>query len=83
MNMNNRFHAGESLRIIKTEKLLTILADGRWHSTKDLVHRVGHTFAFAKFKITRQGFIVEKRKHPGKPRQYQYRLEGGPGYNPD
>jgi hypothetical protein len=80
--MSKRFQTGENSRITKVEKLLTILADGHWHSTKDLVHRVGHTFAFAKFKVTRQGFVIEKRRHAAKPRQYQYRLAGGPGYDP-
>jgi hypothetical protein len=81
--MNKRNYAGETSRVTKVEKLLTILSDGRWHSTKELVHRVGHTFSFARFKVARLDYFVEKRKHTAKPRQYQYRLAGGPGYRPE
>ena len=58
----------------KKEKLLEVLSDGRWHSTKELVRRVGHTFAVAKFVLTFYGYNIEKRRHPNRPYQWQYRL---------
>lgn len=61
-------------RLTKVEKLLSVLSDGNWHSTKELVRRVGHSFAGAKFKLVFYGYAVDKRIHPTKARQYQYRL---------
>jgi len=63
----------------KTDKLLQILGDERWHSTVELVHRVGHCFSHAKYKLVSYGYPVDKRKHPRKPRQYQYRIHAAPG----
>lgn len=59
---------------LKHELLHSILRDERWHSTSELVRRVGHTFAGAKWKLTGYGYSIEKRRHPTKPRQWQYRL---------
>lgn len=50
-----------------------ILSDGEWHSTRELVRRVGHTFAGAKFTLVGYGHAIDKRKHPSRSRQYQYR----------
>ena len=74
-------HRGADRRSPETnvDKLLRILGDERWHSTAELVSRVGHTFAHAKFKAMRYGYPVEKRKHPQKSRQYQYRIHATPG----
>ena len=66
-----------SNKTTKTEKLLRVLSDGRWHSTKELARRVGHTFPVAKFKLTHYGYRVDRRPHPTKRWQWQYRLEGG------
>lgn len=58
----------------RAERLLSILGDGKWHSTKELIRRVGHTFAGAKFMLVRKGVDIESRPHPTRKRQYQYRL---------
>ena len=63
------------LRTTKIEKLLIVLSDGKWHSTKELVRRVGHSFAVAKFKAMHYGYFIEKRRHPFRTWQWQYRLE--------
>ena len=51
-----------------------LLRDGAWHSTFELVLRIGHTFAQAKFTLVKYGYTVERRKHPIRPRQWQYRM---------
>ena len=68
MSSANNFH------VLKTERLLAVLVDSRWHSTKELVRRVGHTFAGAKFRLVAYGYSIEKRAHPDRIHQYQYRL---------
>lgn len=58
----------------QVEKLHELLADGNWHSTKELIRRVGHRFAVPKFMLIRYGYMIEARRHPWKRWQYQYRL---------
>ena len=55
-----------------------VLSDGRWHATAELVRRVGHTFVMAKFHLTRQGYDIERRVHPVRRYQFQYRLTDVP-----
>lgn len=68
------FSRSQFSRPTKTEKLLTVLSDGRWHTTRELVRRVGHTFAIAKFKLIACGYAIERRRHPAKRFQHQYRM---------
>lgn len=63
-----------SYRLTKADKLLQILADGRWHSTRELAYRVGHTFAVAKYQLVSQHYCIERQHHPRRRYQYQYRL---------
>lgn len=65
-------------RRTKIRKLLRVLGDQSWHSTRELVRRVGHTFAVVKFKLIFYGYPIEKRRHATKPRQWQYRLTDEP-----
>lgn len=58
----------------KSERLLEVLRDGEWHSTKELVRRVGHTFGGAVFKLRRFRHEVERQRHPSQRYQHQYRL---------
>lgn len=59
----------------KADKLLAVLRDGYWHSTRELVNRVGHTFGMAKFTlVNKRSCQIEKRRHPYRHNQYQYRL---------
>lgn len=55
-------------------KLLDLLSDGEWHSTKELARRVGHCFAVAKFKLIGYGYEIERERHPAKRSQHRYRL---------
>lgn len=62
-------------RPTKADLLLLVLDDRRWHSTRELSRRVGHTFAVAKFKLTHSyGYRIKRRRHPLLSRQHQYRL---------
>src|SRR5947209_2646426 len=58
----------------KVEKLLDIIEDGRWHATQELARRVGHTFVVAKWQLVRQGYTIERERHPSAKYQHQYRL---------
>jgi hypothetical protein len=61
-------------RRTKIEKLLHVLSDGKWHSTRELVRRVGHTFSVAKFKLVQYGYPVQRQKHHNRKYQHLYRL---------
>jgi len=58
----------------KVDRLLEILDDHQFHSTKELARRVGHTFNGAIFIVRRGNYVVERRKHPTARYQHQYRL---------
>ena len=68
----------KSGRVTKIEILFNILSDKEWHTTKELSRRVGHTFAVAKFYLTRYGYLIERRRHPSRRYQHQYRLLDSP-----
>lgn len=71
----SHFHNHESDRKpTRVERLTRVLGDRGWHGTRELVRRVGHTFAGAKFALVARGQPVEKERHPVKPRQWRYRL---------
>jgi hypothetical protein len=63
-------------RITNAEKLLGVLSDKAWHDTAELARKVGHTFAGAKYRLVgyRHHYTIEKRRHPAKKREWQYRL---------
>ena len=63
-----------NIRRTKAEKLHAVLSDHNWHATRELSRRVGHTFAVAKFKLVRNGYRIERERHPVKRFQHQYRL---------
>ncbi|MGG6293633.1 hypothetical protein ACQ4M4_04340 [Leptolyngbya sp. AN02str] len=57
----------------RLEKLSAVLADGRGHSTEELVQQVGHRFLAKMHAATKkQGYRFEKRH--GGDRQYEYRM---------
>jgi len=64
-------HGG--LRAMTTiEKLQTVLSDGSWHSTEELVQEVGHRFS-ATIRVAKQrGDRIEKRRVDKS--QFDYRL---------
>ena len=65
-------------RSTRTDRLLAVLKDDDWHATKELIRRVGHTFAGAKFTLVARGYAIERRRHPRKRRQHLYRLVDEP-----
>lgn len=67
----------QGTRLTQAERLYVILSDGDWHSTKELARKVSHRFAGAKHELVhRHGYRVEKRSHPRRKRQWQYRITG-------
>lgn len=77
MNSNKQYNPYRTHgrnRKTRVAALEQVLRDGGWHSTFELVLRIGHTFAGAKFQLVKYGYQVERRKHPSRPRQWQYRL---------
>ncbi len=60
----------------KAQLLLGALEDRQWHDTQELVRRVGHTFGMAKFQLGGDRFrcTIQKRHHPARRHQWQYRL---------
>ncbi len=57
------------------EKLTQVLGDGQWHSTGELVERVGHRFSATLHRAVKgQGWRVEKRRSDLKT--FEYRLVG-------
>jgi biotin operon repressor len=54
------------------EKLTAVLSDGDWHSTAELVEKVGHRFsATMHTAIRKQGYKIEKRRNSLKQFEYQ------------
>ena len=56
-------------------RLLSVLRDRRWHTTADLVRRVGHRFAAGKHLLVRAGVRIARARHPTRRWQHRYRLE--------
>ena len=55
------------------EQLSSVLGNGNWHSTEELVQEVGHRFsATMHTAIKKHGCQFEKRR--GSDRQYEYRM---------
>ena len=59
----------------KVDKLITVLSDDKWHSTKELVRRVGQTFGGARHWLAKTGINVQRRSHKKKRWQYEYRID--------
>ncbi|MBW4489502.1 MAG: hypothetical protein KME12_17080 [Trichocoleus desertorum ATA4-8-CV12] len=54
------------------KRLSSVLSDGHWHSTGELVQEVGHRFSATMHIATKKhGYQIEKRR--GSDRQYEYR----------
>lgn len=57
----------------QVEQLDQVLQDGQWHSTAELVERVGHRFSAALHRAVKaQGWRIEKRRSDA--RTFEYRL---------
>jgi hypothetical protein len=44
------------------DKLLALLADGRWHPTEELIEQVGHRFSVAIQTARQRGHTIERRR---------------------
>jgi hypothetical protein len=55
----------------KLELLVDLMSDGGWHSTDDLVCRVGHRFSATKFVAERKGYQFDRRRNG---QNFEYRL---------
>ncbi len=60
----------------KLELLASVMGDGGWHSTDDLVQRVGHRFSATKHCAQKQGWKFDRRRTG---MQFEYRLINGVG----
>jgi hypothetical protein len=55
----------------KLELLVTLMSDGGWYSTDDLVSKVGHRFSATKFVAQKQGYRFDRRRNG---QNFEYRL---------
>jgi hypothetical protein len=55
----------------KLELLVGLMSDGWWHSTDDLVCRVGHRFSATKYVAEKQGYQFDRRRNG---QNFEYRL---------
>jgi len=60
----------------KLELLASVMGDGGWHSTDDLVQRVGHRFSATKHCAQKRGWKFDRRREG---MQFEYRLVVGVG----
>lgn len=58
----------------RADRLLRLLSDYEWHTTRELTAKVGHTFAQAKYYLKQHGFPIEREPHPSLRHQHRYRL---------
>jgi hypothetical protein len=69
-------------KLYQWEKVLLVLADGRWHGAPELTEKVTHRFSDAVMKARSHGAEIRIRLEPGKDpglQHYQYAL----GTEPD
>jgi hypothetical protein len=55
----------------KLERLVTVMRDGQWYSTEDLVDRVGHRFSATKHEAQKQGYKFDVRREG---QRFEYRM---------
>jgi hypothetical protein len=69
-------------KLTKEQRLVALMADGRWHSGRELALTVSHRFGGYLFNLKKHGFVWEKRLDPTRPFGevwYLYRLNKFPG----
>jgi hypothetical protein len=54
------------------DRMLQLMSDGAWHSTKELVEKVSHRFSATKHVLSKRGYKFEKRRV--EDQQHEYRL---------
>jgi hypothetical protein len=56
----------------QVEQLDQVLQDGQWHSTAELVERVGHRFSAALHRaVKEQEWRIEKRRSDARTSEYR------------
>lgn len=63
-----------TIRPTKTERLYSLLLDRSWHATGELVTKIGHSFAVAKWRLVQLGYDITKRRNPDDKANCEYRL---------
>jgi len=54
-------------------RMLQLMSDGEWHSTKELINEISHRFSATMHVLRQRGYEFEKRPLQGK-QKYEYRL---------
>lgn len=54
------------------DRLVQLMSDGCWHSSKELVEEISHRFSATMHVLKKQGYKFDKRRIEGQ--QYEYRL---------
>ena len=49
------------------DRTLELLADGEWHSGRELALKVSHRFGAYLFRLRAKGVTIERRLEPGRP----------------
>lgn len=55
----------------KFDRLVIVMGDGEWHSTEELVQRVGHRFSATKHIAEKRGYRFDRRRQG---QQFEYRM---------
>ena len=58
----------------KLELLVSVMEDGKWYSTEDLVDRVGHRFSATKHVAEKHGYQFDRRREGTR---FEYRMVAG------
>lgn len=58
----------------KFDRLVIVMGDGEWHSTEELVERVGHRFSATKHIAEKRGYRFDRRRQG---QQFEYRMRVG------
>ena len=59
----------------KLDRLVSVMEDGQWHSTEELVDRVGHRFSATKYTAQKQGYQFDRRREGVR---FEYRMVSNP-----
>lgn len=54
-------------------RMLQLMSDGEWHSTKELINKISHRFSATMHVLRKRGYEFEKRPLQGQ-QQYEYRI---------
>ncbi|WP_445637854.1 Transposase [Nostoc sp. DSM 114161] len=60
------------VKLTNLERLISVLKDGKWHSSDELATKVSWRFGHTVFEARKKGYFIDKRKVAHN--QYEYRL---------